>query len=180
MSSQSINQYAAELLPGFEPEIGCWLWALEDTRRRTKKVLTGLDQSELDWIDPHSGLSVSTLLYHIAAIEVDWLYSDILGGVDFPWEIDTMFMYDVRDSNGNLSIVESESIEVHIERLDLVRRFFLAAFYSMPVSEFRRCRYVDDYKVTPEWVIHHLMQHEAEHRGLIAEMRKSAERQVSA
>jgi uncharacterized damage-inducible protein DinB len=31
------------------------------------------------------------------------------------------------------------------------------------------------YDVTPEWVVHHLMQHEAEHRGQIGELRVAAE-----
>jgi uncharacterized damage-inducible protein DinB len=37
----------------------------------------------------------------------------------------------------------------------------------MTVAEFRRPRPVNFYLVTPEWVLHHLMQHEAEHRGQI-------------
>jgi uncharacterized damage-inducible protein DinB len=42
----------------------------------------------------------------------------------------------------------------------------------MSREEFRRPRKVEDYTVTPEWVIHHLIQHEAEHRGQIGEIRK--------
>jgi uncharacterized damage-inducible protein DinB len=41
---------------------------------------------------------------------------------------------------------------------------------------FRRVRRLSDCDVTPEWVIHHLMQHEAEHRGEIAALRAEAER----
>jgi uncharacterized damage-inducible protein DinB len=33
-----------------------------------------------------------------------------------------------------------------------------------------------DYETTPEWVLHHLMQHEAEHRGQIGELRRWAEK----
>jgi len=39
------------------------------------------------------------------------------------------------------------------------------ALVTMSLSEFRRVRHLDDYDVTPEWVIHHLLQHEAGHRG---------------
>jgi uncharacterized damage-inducible protein DinB len=35
------------------------------------------------------------------------------------------------------------------------------------------------YDVTPEWVLHHLMQHEAEHRSQIGALRARAQRQLS-
>jgi uncharacterized damage-inducible protein DinB len=37
----------------------------------------------------------------------------------------------------------------------------------MSDQEFVRVRSFKDYQVTPQWTIHHLMQHEAEHRGEI-------------
>ena len=37
----------------------------------------------------------------------------------------------------------------------------------MAPTDFRRIRALSDYDVTPEWVLHHLMQHEAGHRGEI-------------
>ena len=68
------------------------------------------------------------------------------------------------------------SFEQHIDRLDAVRAIFLIALRGMTVDEFRRVRRLSDYDVTPEWVIRHLMQHEAEHRGEIAALRAEAER----
>src|SRR3989304_5791531 len=43
-----------EALSGCEPEIGRWLWALEDARRRTKRVLDGLTRAVIDWPHPLS------------------------------------------------------------------------------------------------------------------------------
>jgi uncharacterized damage-inducible protein DinB len=42
---------------------------------------------------------------------------------------------------------------------------------GMSVEEFRRYRKLEDYEGSPEWVIRHLMQHEAKHRGQIREIR---------
>jgi uncharacterized damage-inducible protein DinB len=58
----------------------------------------------------------------------------------------------------------------------MVRCHLLAAFGEMALAEFRRVREFPDYNVTPEWVLHHLMQHEAEHRGQIGLLREQAER----
>jgi len=46
----------------------------------------------------------------------------------------------------------------------------------MNIHDFRRVRRLPDYDVTPEWVLHHLTQHEAEHRSEIGALRASAER----
>ena len=63
-----------------------------------------------------------------------------------------------------------ETLARHLHRLDAVRAHFLEVFKGMSVDEFRRPRTYDDYVVTSEWVVHHLMQHEAEHRGQIGEI----------
>jgi len=166
---------SAQMIPGFDPTIGYWLWAIEDTRCRTKEALIKLDRRVLDWVAPSNGLSISSLLYHIAAIEADWLYAEILGGADFPFEIDELFQMDLRDDKGKLPLIKGESLSSHCHRLDMVRRYLLATFDSMPLDEFRRYRKLHQYHVTPEWVLHHLIQHEAEHRGLIMEIRKMGE-----
>ena len=178
-------------LPGFEPEIGRWLWALEDTRRRTKSSLDGLTQAVIDWPHPltrslglrtsgegpgvRPGNSIGTLLYHLAAIEIDWLYSDVLQS-QWPPELEALFPFDVRDEQGHLIAVRGLSLDGHLHRLDAVRSILLDTFRGMTLHEFRRARRVNDRDVTPEWVIHHLMQHEAEHRGQIGEIRIRAER----
>jgi uncharacterized damage-inducible protein DinB len=71
--------------------------------------------------------------------------------------------------------VTGESLDDHWARLEEVRRRLLAAYQTMTLEDFRRVRALPEYDVTPEWVLHHLMQHEAEHRGQIAALRARAE-----
>jgi len=172
------RQDFVEALPGHAPEIGCWLWALEDTRRRTKRDLEGLSQPIIDWIDSRGDNSIGTLLHHIAAIEIDWLYADVLEGKPWPPEVEALFPYDVRDERGMLFVVKGVGLEEHLRRLGTVRAMLLEKFRGMSLDEFRRVRHFDEYDVTPEWVIHHLVQHEAEHRGQIGELRVRAERSL--
>ena len=125
---------------------------------------------ELDWTCPLSRNTIGTLLYHMAAIELDWLYTEILER-KFPDDFRSWFPYDVRDSEGNLATASGESVLRHEERLDYVRNRLVGALGIMSLSEFRRVRYLETYEVTPQWVVHHLLQHEAEHRGQIAILR---------
>lgn len=162
-------------LSGFEPVIGTWLWALQDSRQRTLDLLNGLDDQTVNWIPLDGTNSIGTLLYHIAAIEISWLYEDIFEGTNFPPEIAALMKFDVRDDDGSLTSVFAESLDTHLNRLEYCRNHFLSKLEGMSVEEFRRHRKLEDYDVTPEWVIHHLMQHEAEHRGQIGEIRLMAE-----
>jgi uncharacterized damage-inducible protein DinB len=176
MSNDSGRQLTIDALEGYEPEIGRWLAALEDTRHLTKESLTDLSQAALDWRPPQGGNSIGTILYHLAAIELDWLFAEVLQEPE-PWPATIMdhFVAAVRDDQGHLSTVQGASLVHHLDRLDLVRARLLTAFQEMPLQEFRRARSLPQYEVTPEWVLHHLIQHEAAHRGHVQMLRTWAE-----
>jgi len=153
------------------PEIGVWLAALSESRVRTHKAVAGIQSEELDWMCPLSRNTIGTLLYHIAAIELDWLHVEILEQ-EFPADFHSWFPHEVRDSEGNLTTVMGDSPRRHEERLLYVRDRLFDALGTMSLSEFRRVRHLEAYDVTPEWVLHHLLQHEAEHRGQIRILRR--------
>jgi uncharacterized damage-inducible protein DinB len=159
------------------PEIASWLWAIDDARRCTIATLEGITQQELDWTPPAGGNAIGTLLYHIAVIEADWLYVEVLEQPDFPPEVTALFPLDVREADGRLIPCSGLSLAEHLARLEATRALLHAAFRAMSPAEFRRVRHLRDYDVTPEWVLHHLMQHEAEHRGEIGMIRALAARQ---
>jgi uncharacterized damage-inducible protein DinB len=164
-----------EPLNGYSLQIGTWLWAFENSRQRTLRALQGINTVLLEWVPAWGGNTISTLLYHLAAIEVDWLFTDILEENEFPPEINLLFPLDVRLSNGHLTPIEGESLDDHLRRLAEVRSYFLRASREISDDDFLRVRSFPDYEVTPQWTIHHLMQHEAEHRGHIMTIREAGE-----
>ncbi|MEE9188228.1 MAG: DinB family protein, partial [Anaerolineales bacterium] len=138
-------------LPGYEPLGGTWLWAFENSRQRTLRTLEGFELNLLDWLPSWGGNTISALLYHLAAIEVDWLFTDILEKDEFPPEIDELFPYDVRDQDGNLTTVPRISFQAHLQRLATMREYFMDAMLGITDDEFRRVRLFPDYQVTPQW-----------------------------
>jgi uncharacterized damage-inducible protein DinB len=162
-----------------EPEIGRWLAALQDTRQRTLRQLEGLSPTLIDWRSANDESSIGTLLYHLADIEADWLYVEALEQ-PMPPEVVALFVYPTRDAHGHLNQIEGVSFDEHLQRLATVRSLLLAGYRRMELAEFRRVHIFSNYDVTPEYVLHHLLQHEAEHRSQIGALRAQAERALAA
>lgn len=175
--SVQIEHRVMEPVPATEPEIGRWLWALEDTRRRTLERVEGLSQVALDWTPDGLSNSIGTLLYHLALIETDYLCIDVLGRDDYFEDLQAILPYRDRDRDGQLSVVTGVALDEHLRRLDTVRQRLLETFAAMTMEQMERPRLLPDwgYEISPAWTLHHLMQHEAEHRGEIGSLRTLAE-----
>ncbi len=155
-----------EIVEGCEPEIGRLVWQLEVTRQRLVERLDDVTQAQLDF-QPHNGNGIGTLLYHIAAIEMDWLYEEVLEATPFPAEVAKLLALPVRNGEGRLTMVNGRSLQVHLHTLNRTRQYLIETCQQMELADFRRVRHFENYSCTPEWVLHHLIQHEAEHRGEI-------------
>ncbi|HEX9761863.1 MAG TPA: DinB family protein [Acidimicrobiia bacterium] len=161
-------------LQGYPSELAAALWMMEDTRARTMRALDGLPADHVDARPTGADNTIGSLLYHLAAIEADWLYADILQK-DYPEWMAQLFPADVRTDEGQLTPIGAASLHEHLGRLATVRRHFLEDLADLTADDFRRPRKTESGLTTPEWVLHHLRQHEAEHRGQIQAIRKGLE-----
>lgn len=152
-------------LSDFEPEIGRWIWCLEDIRRTILERISGESQPFLD-TKFNEGHSIGSLLYHIALIEADWLYEEVLGGEWNP-TIRSLFPQEDRNDDKTLTYIVGQDLDEHLHRLKSVRDELLFHFRSMDLKDWRKPRLLNHYDVTPEWVIYHLIEHESHHRGQI-------------
>ncbi len=154
-----------------DPEVGRWLAALEDCRRDTLRELEGVTPDMVDWYSDAPLDSIGSLIYHIALIEADWVSVEILG-MDESHELVALLPWPDREpSDGHLSRIHGQALDQHLERLSAVRRFTLEHLKTMSNDDFHRIRPLEHYDAAPDWVVHHLLQHEAEHRSHIASLR---------
>jgi len=126
------------------------------------EVLEGFDESLIDEPGP-VGNSIGTVLAHIAIIETDWLYVEILGE-DYPADLLKLLPPDVRDEQGNLLATPGLPLSHYLEALAAVRAKLVERVGALSPDDLYRVRSLTPYDVNPEWVLHHLIQHEAEHR----------------
>lgn len=152
-------------------EVGRWLSALEDCRRDTLTELEGVGDDALDVRPVGADNSLGSLLYHVALIEADWLLVDIFGATSPTAEEEALLPFTDRDAAGELTHVEGETLAQHLDRLAQVRAILLERLRPMSAEDFHTPRVREDYDVSPAWVLHHLLQHEAEHRSEIVRLR---------
>lgn len=156
--------------PGLEPQLGAALWMLDDTRARTLRAIEGLPPGDIDAIPIGGGNTIGALLYHVAAVELEWLYRDILASSSPDWAR-RLFPREVREENGRLTSVRGIALDQHLDRLATVRRHLHEDLAGLTDDDFRSAAEGSESGGTPEWVLHHLREHEAEHRGQMQEIR---------
>jgi uncharacterized damage-inducible protein DinB len=173
MSTQSRRRLVAQPPADCPPDVARWLWVLADTRARTLEAIDGLDESRLDDPGP-GGNSIGTILAHIALIETDWLYVEILEE-DYPADLTAVLPTTARDEQGHLTATPDLRLARYVEALAAVRAQLVERVRALPPGDLSRPRRLPQYDVSPEWVLHHLVQHEAEHRAEIAVARAAFE-----
>jgi uncharacterized damage-inducible protein DinB len=155
-----------------DPEVDLWLAALEDARKRTLEALAKLLDDAIDKPPRDGASSIGTLLYHVAIVEADWLFDEILGTIETDWPRE-LFPSEMREDQGTLTPFTGESLADHVTRLEKVRALLVETITPMSSDDLHRLNERKHYDVSTAWVLHHLMQHEAEHRSQVGSVRES-------
>ncbi len=177
-----VQTLAVSPLEGYVPEIGRWMWAMNEVRRRTLRLIEGVDQRTLDWEGPDGRENaIGSLLYHIAMVEMGWLYADVMGREDFPPTLKPDFPFKMTEADRHLTRVLDVPLATHVARLNRSRDVFLEEWRAISIDDWRRLRRPSDfetvnYELTPEWAVFHLVEHEAGHAFQISSLKARARR----
>ena len=116
---------------------------------------------------------MGTLLLHIAAVEFSWILEDIFKRpMGREWEV----AFPIRVG---MPQVSGKPLEYFVETLDRVRTEVRSALATLTDTDLNRVVIPQDESGAPEshgytirWILHHLVEHEAHHRGQIAMMKR--------
>ena len=156
-----------------DPLIALYFAMLEACRRDTKASINGMNAELLYWRVADKDSNIGDLLYHIAFVEADWLFTEVLQK-PIPEHIENDLSHEDRDNLGRLIHIGEETAVALLSLLDAVRSELQTSYSTMDYADFRRLRHLPKYDVSPEWVLHHLLQHESEHRGQINLLKRKA------
>ena len=162
---------------GYSPGIGRYVAQLTETRGVLLSQLDGLTPEQLAWHPNDDVESIGTQLLHAAAIEWSWFFQDIFGRPDDD--------YDGWEEAFPLRIghpqVTGKPLAYFTERLARVRNDVLATLRDLTDDDLPRLvgegEPDDDEEprarlYSIDWVLFHLVHHEAHHAGQVELLRR--------
>ncbi|MEW5875705.1 MAG: DinB family protein [Candidatus Zixiibacteriota bacterium] len=162
-----------EPTPGLSPRLGLYFAQMEDVRRVTKRYLEGLTVDQLSWFPNARVESIGTLLLHIAAVEFSWIQEDIARR---PMPEEWIIGFPIRF---NIPQISGKPLGYFLEKLDEVREETRQLLAGMTDDDLRRAVVPLDDAGRPdaksysiEWILYHLIEHEAHHRGQISQLKR--------
>ncbi len=167
---------------GYTPQIGRYVAQMDEVRRDLKQEVNGLIVGQLDWHPDEWTESIGTLLLHLDAVEWSWIHEDIFGvsDDDYPgvWSEAMPIRFGVPQ-------VQGRPLEWYLEKLDATRERTLEVLRGFTDDDLLRL--VGEANLGPEmekrstlytidWIVWHILQHEASHVGQIELLRRLAPR----
>jgi uncharacterized damage-inducible protein DinB len=165
-------------VPGYTPQIGRYVAQLIEVRSDLKQEIAGLSIEQIDWHPNDTVESIGTLLLHVASVEWSWLHEDMLGRPSEEYPGDWAEAMPIRVGVAQIS---GRPVEWYIQHLDSIREGTLAILRGLtgadlaklvgeaepPPGEEKRSRLF-----TIDWIIWHIIEHEATHVGQVEMLRR--------
>ena len=163
-----------EPIPGFTRRVGQFLAMMEDVRMRTLRYVADLTADQLAWHPNPKVESIGTLLLHIAAAEHSYIQEDIMRRpMGEEWKIAFPIRFGLPQLTG-------KPLEYYTEKLDGVRQQTRDVLKTLSDGDLTRVISPLDpgepenrqIEFSIEWLLYHLIEHEAHHKGQIAVTRR--------
>lgn len=159
---------------GYPPIIGAYLAKMDDVRSRTLKYVEGLSPEQLAWSPNDKCESIATLLLHIAAAERSWIGEDIMRRpMDEWWKIAFPIRFNIPQISGKeLSYFTEILANIREETKDALRTL-TDDDLTREIAPLDPSEAVNTEKrFSIEWILYHMIEHEAHHKGQIAVMKR--------
>lgn len=146
------------------PRVALFYSMLERARRNLIRRVEDLSYDALDFSPEQKTVeTIGTLLLHIAAVEWGWIFGDIAGKEmdEEKWK----YGFPLRLK---IDQIQGEKIEFYLTRLKEVRQEVFDYLKTFDDKNLDAIIEVDSDRVSVEWILFHLIEHEAMHIGQIS------------
>ena len=163
---------------GYSPQVGRYVAQLAEVRADLLHELEGLTVEQVDWHPDERTESIGTLLLHLDAVEWSWIHQDIFGAADdaYPgsWDEAMPVRVGVPQVQGRPLAEYLEQLAAGRARTLEVLRGFTDADLTRRVGEGEPPRGMEPRSVlyTIDWIIWHIIEHEAMHVGQVELLRR--------
>jgi uncharacterized damage-inducible protein DinB len=160
-----IQEYLLAKSPDLSPQIALWYSQMSAQRKRLLEFLEEIDDESLDFTpDERKIETIGTLLLHIAAVEWSWIFEDIDGQtMDFErWK----HAFPLRPTV-DLPQLKGKGKHFYLDRLAEVREAVYRRLHKLNDQDLDTMVGSDQEKYSIEWILFHIVEHEAMHIGQI-------------
>ncbi|MFW9832379.1 MAG: DinB family protein [Candidatus Thorarchaeota archaeon] len=168
MSEENKHVVVLDRKNELSPRVALFFSMMERTRRTLIRRIETLSKETIDF-SPQKQIveTIGTLLLHIAAVEWGWIFGDIAGKeMDYEkWK----HGFSLRE---NIDQIEGKDVEFYLTQLSEVRQEVLDYLKTFDDDSLDVVIQSDDDKVSVEWILFHLIEHEAMHIGQISILRR--------
>ena len=165
-------------VPGYVPWVGHYVAQLNEVRHDLKAEVEGLGITQLDWHPDEETESIGTQLLHLDAIEWSWMHEDLQGISEDNYPGSWQEALPIRLG---IPQVKGRALQWYLGKLDATRELTLGILENL--TEDDQYRLVGGAELaegheppnrlfTVDWIIWHVLEHEAAHLGQIELLRR--------
>lgn len=173
MSEESKELITLDRRGDLSPRVAFFFSMMDRIRHRLLRAVEDLSDDEIDY-SPDMELieTIGTLLLHIAGVEWSWIFEDIDGEeMDYEkWK----HAFALREEN--LPQLTKQGLQFYIDRLTEVRNEVFLRLRDLDDSNLHILVDVGSAEVSIEWILFHLLEHEAMHIGQISILKRLAKK----
>lgn len=161
--------------PDAEEQLGYWVAAMDDIREELKRSLKGISENELIWQPNPEINSIGTLLLHLAHTE-SWWIEEMIAGKSLSAEFKKQSLFDEFGAGKTSPPAPHHPYQWYFERLDKARTRTRKTLLKLKDLNLNDIRYHEEgferIEFSVRWILYHLVEHEAYHRGQITQLRR--------
>jgi len=158
---------------GVPTQIGFYLAGMEEVRDQLRTAVEGLSNEQAHAKLRSDAHSIVQLILHCGEAEWWWIQCVVKGG-DVDDELKATAFWDVLDEGNEPSAAMSAASSIkEIDRISVMTRELLAGFSDEDLDRFF-VKELPNRKIDKSlrWILHHLIDHEAQHKGQILMLKR--------
>jgi uncharacterized damage-inducible protein DinB len=161
-------------IPGFTTEIGFYLGGMEEVREQLREAVEGMSDVHIGRPAISDAHAIGALVLHIGEAEWYWMQC-VVSGHRVTEEIRCAPYWDVLEDPQGFSD-KSYSAEFCLNEIKKVREQTYETLAAFKDSDLERIFSIERDGETHErslrWILHHLIDHEAQHKGQILMLKR--------
>lgn len=169
-----MNERIIRPIAGFSREVGFCLAGMEEVREQLREAVAEISTEDMGRRAFPEAHSIGGLVLHIGEAEWWWM-NCVIGGLEVTEAAPASSFWDVLEEPERVA-TNSYSAQFCLDEIDRVRDETLTRFRSVDDEQLDKVftfeRKGKTLELSLRWILHHLIDHEAQHKGQILMLKR--------